>query len=232
MVVIFTKMVNKSHYYCSLIFAGSQGAQKQVTLKQEGEGWSGSLDWSPQRASGCPKVTQPVCTGADMSPQAHLGPPTGGFVFCLVGMTSPQRHLHRGSGRPSWPGIHPRGWAGAGYWRREVLLAASVRLGVLSLPGWERVRPFLPHVDVTGFLPSLSLPPSFSAVSVNLCATPCAPLPSPTLRLSGAPHSSAFPSRLVLPAFSLSAPGGRYKAGPSLLPNMTQGEGAALASGP
>lgn len=85
---------------------------------------------------------------------------------------------------------------------------------------------------------SLSLPPSLllcvflSAVSVNLCATPCASLPSPTLRLSGAPHSSAFPSRLVLPAFSLSAPGGRYKAGPSLLPDMTQGEGAALASGP
>lgn len=65
---------------------------------------------------------------------------------------------------------------------------------------------------------SPSLPPSLrvSLCSFCLCPTPCAFLPRPPyfcrLRLLGAPHSSAFPSRLVLPAFSLSAPGGRYAA--------------------
>lgn len=110
---------------------------------------------------------------------------------------------------------------------KGVLMAASWAQGT-RLPGRERAWPILPHVDVTGFLPSLSLPPS---LRVSLCCFSVLPaahsFPRPPcfccLWLLGAPHSSALPSRLVLPAFSLSAPGGRYTA--SSLPNTT-GEGA------
>lgn len=44
-------------------------------------------------------------------------------------------------------------------------MAASWAQGT-RLPGRERAWPVLPHVDVTGFLPSLSLPPS---LRVSLC---------------------------------------------------------------
>lgn len=112
-------------------------------------------------------------------------------------------------------------WGGAGVGAdKKGAPAAPLGLRACRFPGRERAWPTLPRVDVTSFLPSLSLPPSlsacFSLLSLSLCPTPCAYLPSPAyfcrLRLLGAPHSSAFPSRLVLPAFSLSAPGGRYTA--------------------
>lgn len=88
-------------------------------------------------------------------------------------------------------------------------------------PSWEGGGPagVPPHVDVTGFLPSLSLPPCLPPC-LSLCCSCLSlghPLRTPSLAhpaARGAPPSSAFPSRLVLPAFSLSAPGGRYKACP------------------
>lgn len=104
-------------------------------------------------------------------------------------------------------------------------------MGLRTLgPPRGRVWPILSPVDVTGFLLSLSLPPSLrvSLCRFCLCPTPCAFLPSPTLFLSpapvalGAPHST-FLSRLVLPAFSLSAPGGRYTA--ALAPRHRTREG-------
>ena len=67
-VVIPTKTVSQSRYCCCLILWGPHGAQKQVTLKQEGMAWSVSPHWSPERASSCPKVTQLVCTPLNVSP--------------------------------------------------------------------------------------------------------------------------------------------------------------------
>lgn len=152
-----------------------------------------------------------------MSPYAHLGPGTGLFIFSLVGVTSGEMH---GNGGPSWPRGRMSwevGWSQA---LTKVLMAALVGLRSLCHPG-EGEGLANPHVDVTGFLPSLSLPPSLPlcvflfAVSVSV-PPPAHSFPHPPyfccLRLLGAPHSSAFPSRLALPAFSLSAPGGRYTA--------------------
>ncbi|XP_055267664.1 cytohesin-2 isoform X2 [Moschus berezovskii] len=85
------------------------GAQEQVTLQQEGVGLSGSPDGGPEKASGCPKVTQTGPTGANGSPHAHLGPRTGGFLFCLLGMTSPSSPWQQ---RACLAGIRPGSGAG------------------------------------------------------------------------------------------------------------------------
>lgn len=154
----------------------------------------------------------------------------------MLDLTESPRHLGQGGAlsAPLWGGPPGQG-RGRVVWgltlTKGVLMAASWAQGT-RLPGRERAWPILPHVDVTGFLPSLSLPPSlpacFSLLFLSLSVLPPAhPFPRPPyfccLWLLGAPHSSALPSRLVLPAFSLSAPGGRYTA--SSLP-VTTGEGA------
>lgn len=84
---------------------------------------------------------------------------------------------------------------------------------------------------------SLSLPPSLcvflSAVSGSLCPTRCASLPAPTHGSWG--HSTPLPSLLLawscLLSRCLPQEVGTRPA-PSLLPNTTQREGTALASGP
>lgn len=97
----------------------------------------------------------------------------------------------------------------------------------------ERLWPLLPRVGVTGFLPSLPLPPRPAPSPCSRCrhaslsAWPRTPPPWPALFLSpaalgGAP-SPAFPPPAPGPAcFLLSAPGGRYPA--SLVPSTRRGE--------
>lgn len=58
------------------------------------------------------------------------------------------------------------GWSGLAL-TKGVLVAASGAQGT-RLPGRERAWPVLPHVDVTGFLPSLSLPPCVSLCCFSL----------------------------------------------------------------
>lgn len=71
-------------------------------------------------------------------------------------------------------------------------------LMALGLSGREGPRPSPPHVDVTGFLPSLSLSSlsaCFSPVFASL-SRPCASLPAPTLFLLSAALGGAPFSRL------------------------------------
>lgn len=78
-------------------------------------------------------------------------------------------------------------------------------LMALGLSGREGPPPSPPHVDVTGFLPSLSLP-SLSAcfLCLPLCPAPAHPSLRPPyfccLRLLGVLHSPAFPSPAPGPA--------------------------------
>lgn len=131
-------------------------------------------------------------------------------------------HCHRG---PSWLDRGCTLGAGAADLGGQVLLAAA-GLGVLGLPSRERLWPSLPHVDVTGFLPlspSLSLP---ICLAVSICPAPRYILPSPSYFCRcgswGPPILPSLP-HLVPPAFSLSAPGGRYTAG--LAPTAGLGRG-------
>lgn len=112
-----------------------------------------------------------------MSPYAHLGPGTGLFIFSLVGVTSGEMH---GNGGPSWPRGRMSwevGWSQA---LTKVLMAALVGLRSLCHPG-EGEGLANPHVDVTGFLPSLSLPPSHSACFSLLFLSLSHPLRIPSL---------------------------------------------------
>lgn len=150
-------------------------------------------------------------------------------------MTSGAQCVRGGSGGP--PGLgHERGGLGSGTDKGG---AHGCLLGSGHSPpraGEGLARP--PSCGCNWFS-SLSLPPSlpacFSLLFLSLSVLPPAhSCPRPPyfccLWLLGAPPSSALPSRLVLPAFSLSAPGGRYTV--SSLPNTT-GEGlGAQTPGP
>lgn len=111
---------------------------------------------------------------------------------------------------------------------------ASVRLRILGLPGREGSGRGPPSCGCNWFS-SLSLPPSLpaslpaclSAVPVSLWATPCAPLPSPTLRLAG--HPLPPPSLLAWSCLlSRCLP---QEVGTRPVPGRTQGEGAAHVRG-
>lgn len=127
--VIVKKMVNKSLYCCCLLLLGPQGAQKQVTLQQEGVGLSGSPDGGPERASGCPKVTQTGPTGANRSPQHSSWPKNWGFPllplgddFAIVTVAT--------EGLPGWDTSWEWGWSQA-----LMLGGARGQLSILGLPG-------------------------------------------------------------------------------------------------
>lgn len=178
-------------------------------MKQEGRGASCVSRLEPTEGRGCPKVTQPVCMG------------------CLWPRTSRGESWQQGDPAGLGHGLGV-GWSPA--LLREVLAAALVGLRTLSPPR-GRAWPILSPVDVTGFLLSPSLPPSL-CVSLPVLSL-SHPLRIPSLAhpisvacacgFGGAPFFY-LPSRLVLPAFSLSAPGGRYTA--ALAPrHQTRGGG-------
>lgn len=192
--VIVTKMVNKSHSYgCYLIFPGPQGTQKQVTLKEEGVGPSGSPDWSPERARGCPKVTQPLCTGVDMSPHTHLGPRSGVLSSACGGdlqieTSSPWQPRALLAWDTSW---------GLGWSQALTPGGAPSCCGGAQHP-WpprEGGGPAIPPSCGCNWFSSLSLPPSlsahFSSLFLSLSHPPVHPFPPPPCGSGGTPPSFA-----------------------------------------
>ena len=142
-------------------------------MKPEGVGPSGSADWSPERAGGCPKVTQPVGPTAHLSAPPCLRPRTGGFVFSLSGgMTSSGRALLARDLSGGGGGV---GWSQARC--QEVLAHGGAQDLWPPLGGSGSCR--------CNWFSSLSFPPSSLPPSISACfsllflsPTPHALLPS------------------------------------------------------
>lgn len=182
--VIVKKVVNESLYCCCLLLLGPQGAQKQVTLQQEGVGLSGSPDGGPERASGCPKVTQTGPTGANGSPQHSPWPKDWGFLLLPLGDDFP---IVTWQQRACLAGIHPGSGAGVRYRCWEVLVASSASWACPEGQGLA----ITPSCGCNWFS-SLSLPPSlsacFSLLFPALSVPPAAhPSPPPPTALGGTP---------------------------------------------